>query len=310
VRTALRRIRFWLEYAALGGLFWSSRLFPRKALLAWGRWLGLVTYRVLRIRRQVVLTNLRAAFAGTRSENELQLLARDFYRQLGMTLMEFFTLHSLSRDDIRELVTLEGAEHLDRCRELGRGAMLTSGHFGNWELLGAVIAAHGYPVHYLIKSQSNPYVDRMHNNIRARAGIGVIRQGASVRHLVYALRRNELVGILGDQDAGNQGLFMEFLGQEASVARGPAYMAFRTGCPVIPTAIVRQPDGTHRVIIKPPIEPDPAWSEEQAVQELTHAHTTQLEQFIRQFPAQYFWVHRRWKTKSPRPAAKSESKSG
>ncbi|MFH1845738.1 MAG: lysophospholipid acyltransferase family protein [bacterium] len=310
MRTVLRRIRFWLEYAALGSLFWISRLFPRSVLLAWGRWLGSVTYGVLRTRRRVVLTNLRAAFGHEKNEQELQQLAFDFYRQLGMTLMEFFTLHSLSREDIRELVTLEGTEHLESCRELGRGAMLTSGHFGNWELLGAVIAAHGYPVHYLIKSQSNPYVDRMHNDIRARAGIGVIRQGASVRHLVYALRRNELVGILGDQDAGNQGLFMDFLGQEASVARGPAYMAFRTGCPVIPTAIIRQPDGRHRVIIKPPIQPDPTWNEERAVYELTRAHTAQLEQFIRQFPEQYFWVHRRWKTKSPAPVAVTESNPG
>lgn len=299
MRKLAKRLRWWLEFGALYGLFLFSRLMPRQLLLAWGRALGLAAYHLLRIRRGVVLANLQASFGDELSADEIRDLARRFYRSLGVTLMEFFALYTLSRQEMLERVQIVGTEHLDACRDKGRGAILTSGHFGNWELLGAVIAAHGYPVHYLIKSQANPYVDRMHNEIRRRAGIGVIRQGASVRHLVYALRNREFIGILGDQDAGNQGVFVEFLGRTAAVARGPAYFAYRTGCPLVPTAIVRQPDGTHRVEIKAPIRVDPGWDEETAVLELTRAHTRRLDAFIRRNPEHYFWVHRRWKTQPP-----------
>jgi KDO2-lipid IV(A) lauroyltransferase len=247
----------------------------------------------------VVLKNLRAAFGTELDDEQVSGLARRFYENLGVTLMEFFILPVLGREQILQRVSLEGREHLDACLQQGRGALLTSGHFGNWELLGAALAALGYPICYLIKSQSNPYVDRMQNEIRRRAGIGVIRQGASVRQLVYALRRREFVGILADQDGGNQGLFVDFLGRPASVFRGPATFAHRTGCPIVPTAIVRQADDRHRIIITPPIAVDSQWDEQTAVQILTQAFTDRLAAFVRQHPEQYFWVHRRWKTQPP-----------
>jgi KDO2-lipid IV(A) lauroyltransferase len=291
-----KRFRWWLEYGLLYALFMVSRIMPRPVLFAWGRLLGRVAFHILRIRRGVALDNLRAAFGSEMTEREIHSLAARFYANLGLTLMEFFTLYDLSRQQILQKVTVEGIEHLEACRRQGRGALLLSGHLGNWELAGAAMSARGYPVSYLIKSQSNPYVDRMQNEIRRRAGVGVIRQGASVRQLVYALRRHEIVGILGDQDGGNQGLFIDFLGRPASVFRGPAYMAYRTGCPVIPGGIVREEKGKHRVILTPPIDIDPSWDEETAVAELSRAHTQRLADLIRKYPDQYFWVHRRWKT--------------
>jgi KDO2-lipid IV(A) lauroyltransferase len=297
VNRKFKRIRWWLEYGLLYSLFFVSRLMPERMLLAMGRGLGRLVYHVLQIRRGVVLENLRASLGPDISDARVHELARRFYVNLGMTLMEFFRLHDLSREDILERVHIEGLEHLQACRRRGQSALLTSGHFGNWELLGAVIAAHGYPIRYLIKSQSNPYVDRMQNEIRRRAGIGVIRQGPSVRQLVYTLRRREFVGILADQDGGNQGVFVDFLGREASVFRGPAVFAFRTHSPIIPVAIIREKAARHRVLITPPLEIDESWDEETAVLRLTQSYTDRLASVIRRYPDQYFWVHRRWKTK-------------
>lgn len=258
-----------------------------------------MVWYLLRIRRRVVLENLRHAFAGQLSESRLREIAREFYANLGITLLEFIALHDLDPARIPGLAGLEGLEHLDACRKRGTGAIVTSGHFGNWELAGATVAGHGYPFSFIVKSQSNPYIDRLQNEIRRRAGVGIIRQGTAVRQLLYALRRGEFVGMLADQDGGNEGIFIDFLGRPASVFRGPAYLAYRTGCPILPAAIMRQDDGSHRVVFEPPLEVDPEWDEETAITELTRQYTARLEASIRQRPELYFWVHRRWKTRPP-----------
>ena len=299
MRQSWKRIRWWLEYGTLCSVLLISRIVPRRVLCGMGRFLGLGVWHVLRYRRSVVLDNLHASFGHELSEGEIRDLARRFYIHLGLTLMEFLTFYGRPREEILNVVTVEGAEYLDACRQGGKGAIITSGHLGNWELGGAAIAALGYPVHFMIKSQSNPYVDRMQNEIRRRVGIGVIRQGAAARQLFYALRKGELVVMLADQDAGNEGMFMDFMGRTASLFRGPAYLAYRTGVPLVPCALLRQPDGTHVGSVTKPIEVDPNWDEETAVRELTRQHKEQLEAFIRRSPEQYFWIHRRWKTRPP-----------
>ena len=294
-----KRPRWLAEYAALYPLFLLARLLPRRPLIALGRGAGLFAFHVVGVRRAVTLANLRAAFGQGRDESQLRRLAARVYSNLGATLMEFCKLHDSRPEQIRALVTLEGREHLDACRAAGHGAVLTTGHFGNWELLGAALAANGYATSYLIKDQSNPWVNRLQNAIRRRGGIGVIRQGAAARELLYALRRREFVGILGDQDAGDAGLFLDFLGRRAAVARGVAFFAWRARVPIVPCHILRGPDGRHRAVFDAPIPGDPGWDEEAAVRELTRAHTERLAAVIRAHPEHYFWVHRRWKTRPP-----------
>jgi len=292
----LKRIKWGIEVGVVYPLLLFSRLVPRPALLAWGKLLGWLAWGPLRIRRAVVLENLRAAFAERKSEEEIRRLARRFYFGLGRTFMEFLVLFPARPEQILQTVVVDGLEHLDACRREGKGALLVTGHLGNWELAGATLAAHGYPTSYLIKSQANPYVDSLFNDIRRRLGIRVIRQGASVRQLVHAVRQGGFVGMVADQDAGRGGLFVEFLGPPASVFRGPAYFAYRLGCPILPGAIFRQADGMHRLTVAAPLFPDPTWDEETAVRRLTEQHTRALARFIYQAPEQYFWVHRRWKT--------------
>ncbi len=299
MRPQLKRIRWAAEFGALYSLFAVSRLVPRGWLLAWGRNLGRLAFRVLRLRRGVVLDNLRQAFGTELDDSSRCDLAARFYQHLGQSLAEFFHLHGAGRRTLLDEVEIEGEEHLRRLRDAQRGAILVSGHFGNWELFGSVLAHRGYPIRYIVKSQSNPWVDRVQNGIRERAGIGIVRMEQAGRGIVLAMRAREYVGILADQDAGSKGVFVDFLGRPASVFRGPAYFAWRSRCPLVPCAIARQPDGRHRVVIHRPIEADPEWDEETAVRELTRRHVDSLAAFIRQWPEQYFWVHRRWKTRPP-----------
>ena len=307
MRQVLKKIGWRLEYGALLLLFNLARLLPWPRLVSWGSRLGHFVYHVLPIRRQVVLENLRAAFGAERSEAEIEGIARDFYAHLGTTLLEFCAFRSMSAADIRAVTSLENVEYLEECRARGKGALIVSGHYGNWELLGAAATCRDYPITFLAKTQSNPYVDRMQTELRRRVGIGLIRQGASVKELVRAIRRGDFIGLLGDQDAGGEGVFVDFLGRPASVFRGTAYFAYRLGCPIIPAFIHRLSDGSHRITLTAPIAVDPSWDEETAIREMTLAHTRRLEETIRQNPVPYFWVHRRWKTRPPKAAPSSDA---
>ena len=119
--------------------------------------------------------------------------------------------------------------------------------------------------------------------------------------MIQALRRRELIGLLGDQDAGADGIFTEFLGRQASVFKGTAYFSWKLKCPIVTGFIYRLPDGRHRLKVHPPISADPAWDEATALVNLTRLHVGQLETAIRSAPDQYFWLHRRWKTRPPGP---------
>ncbi len=294
------RPRQLLDFSLLYLLFLLARPLPRSFLLAVGRGLGTLVWRVVRFRRDIVLDNLRHAFGKEKDESQLKDLAHAFYRNLGMTLMEFLSFPRLKKADILEMVHLRREEYFAEVVAQGQGAFLVSGHFGNWELLGARMAAEGQPVSFIVKEQSNVRVDRIQNDIRHRIGIGTIRSGGtSIREMIKALRQKEMIGLVGDQDAGPDGYFTEFLGRQASVFRGTAYFAWKFKVPILTGFIFRQPDGRHVVELDAPFGAEPGEEEEAAVVRLTEIHTARLAAAIRKAPEQYFWLHRRWKTRPP-----------
>ena len=293
----LRKTGWALEYLALRLLAAAAAPLPARALPRIACLLARFIFDVLRIRRGVVLDNLSHAFPEM-DEAELLDLARRTYVQICLTLLEFFRLPRLTPAELRERVELVNAEEALAMRDSGRGALLATGHFGNWEYLGAAMNAYGFPTSFLIKTQSNPWVDRVQNEIRAKGGMGVIRQ-QQVRRLMEVLRAGEYIGILPDQNAGGSGVFIDFFGRKASAARGLAYLARRYRCPIVPMVMVRRGDGRFQAVFGETIHPDPERDEESVIRELTQEFASVLENFIRANPDHYFWVHRRWKTRPP-----------
>ncbi len=247
--------------------------------------------------------NLRHALGGTHDEAARDAVAADFFRHLGTNLMEFLLLGRMSPAQVRERVQLVGLEHYREAAAEGRGVLLVTGHFGNLELLAARLGAEGIPVTFLGKSQSNARVDRLLAGMRARAGVRVIRSGGPLKEMVTALRRGEVIGLAADQDAGPEGCFVPFLGRRASFYRGAAYFSWKLGAPVVSGMIFRQPDGRHRLELGPPFRPEPDWDEAVAVVRLTEIFAQRLEAAVRRAPEQYFWTHRRWKTRPPEESA-------
>lgn len=289
-----------LEYAAVRALQALICALPAGAARNLGAGLGSLAYW-MGVRRDVVMGHLRRVFGGERGEGELEEIARESYRNFGRMTFEYGRFPRLTRRDVDRLVTVTGGRHLDEALGKGRGAILVAGHFGNWEM-AATLAWKGYPVTFLVGEQHNVLVDGLMNRLRERFGVQTVPVTGSLTGVLRALRSNRVVAMLSDQDAGRNGVFVDFLGLPASTPYGPGRMAARTGAPLIPGVALRGRGGAHELVICPPVPPPPDdLTLEERTRLLTQGYTSVFERFILEHPDHYFWMHRRWKTRPEPP---------
>jgi KDO2-lipid IV(A) lauroyltransferase len=194
--------------------------------------------------------------------------------------------------------SFDGVEHLHAAAARGRGVLLMTGHFGNFELVGAAVARE-HPVDFVVKPLSNPGAERWIAGLRARAGVGVVPLGAGLRAAFKALRAGRWLALLADQDARRHGVFVPYFGRLASTPEGPARLALATGAPIVFGVCLRAPDGRPALRIEPPYVAEGDARDAAAVREVTAWHTSRLEHWVRAHPEQWFWLHRRWKTPPP-----------
>ncbi len=280
------------EYALVRTLAGVTGLMPERMALGLGARLGDLA-RVLGIRRRVAEENLARAFPELAPEARARIL-RDSYRELGRVAIEYPRIPRLMRHP--ERVRVEGAEHLRAVAALDSGAIMLTGHHGNFELGGAWFGL-TRPVDFVVKPLSNRFVDRWVDDLRARAGVGRIPLGAGIRGVFKALDARHWVALLADQDAREAGVFVPFFGRLSSTPKGPAEIAVRRGVPIMMGFFERAHDGTRIVTILPPLWPRTDVAD--PVLELTARHTALLEARIRERPDHWFWLHKRWKTAPP-----------
>lgn len=271
---------------------------PRRQSLAAGAALGDVARR-LGLRRAVAEANLVRAFP-ERGLAERRAILVEHYRELGRVACEYPRLAELVHAAEGEVVAPPvGIEHLDAAAALGRGVILLTGHYGNFELLGAWLGRRN-PVDFVVKPLSNPRVEAMLALWRRGAGVGSIAIGAGAKRIFAALKQKRWVAMLADQDARRSGLFVPFLGVPSSTPPGPAAIALRTGAPIVMGFCLRLEDGRHQLTVAPPLLATGDGGPN-AVRALTAAHAAVLEEWVRRHPAMWFWLHRRWKTPPPSP---------
>jgi Kdo2-lipid IVA lauroyltransferase/acyltransferase len=285
-----------LEAAFVRGLAAASRGVGWRRSLSVGAALGDLVHG-LGIRRSVAEDNLARAFPDWDSERRRHVL-REHYREVGRIAFEYPRLAELGRAPWGEYVMDPvGFEHIEAARAQGRGAIILTGHFGNFELFGTAVSAR-WPIAFVVRPQSNPHVDRWVVEQRRAAGAGVVSADTEVRRVYELLRANSLIAMVGDQDARRHGVFVPFLGRPASTAIGPARIALGTGAPILMAFARRHPDGRHELTVEPPLPMDPKGTPDAALR-LTERHVARLEDWVRRYPEQWFWLHRRWKTKPP-----------
>lgn len=253
--------------------------------------------RGLGLRRRVAEDNLARAFPERDDAARAAILVAH-YRELGRVVTEYARMPDLVAADGAPIVrAIHGREHLEAARGLGRGVILLTGHYGNFELLGALLGRM-HPVDFIVKPLSNPAMEAWLVDLRRRSGVGLLPIGSGVRGAFASLRANRWIAMVADQDARRHGVFVPFLGRPASTPTGPAELSMRTGAPIVMGFVTRQADGTLELEIQPAL-PRPDGDGPAAVLELTARHTAGLEQWVRRHPEMWFWLHRRWKTAPP-----------
>lgn len=298
-------MRHFLEHLAARALAAGFSALPEGAARAAGGALGRFARRPLGVRRDVVEGQIGAAFPGW-ADGRVRTTAAACYDHFGRELAAVARMGRLEPEDLLERTAGVGAarELWEASTREGRGAVLVGGHLGNWELGGAAMAAAGVPVSAVVKRQSNRRVDRMLSRHRRRLGIEPVGMAEAGRRLPGALEAGRAVALVADQDAGPRGVFVPFLGRPASTFRGPARLALRHDVPLLFGGLVRAGDG-YRLLLER-VEPSeigelPAGrGDPDAERALTRAWVRRLEAAVREWPAQYFWFHRRWKTEPPR----------
>lgn len=295
VRRATRAHR--LEYLGFRVASLLARALPERAAVGFGALLGEVAYRLVRIRREEVERHLALAFPDW-PPGWRQRVARESYCHLGREGVAVLRLAAPGAKDALARAPIAGYEVFERAVGGGRGAMVLSGHLGNWEVGAAALAARGVPLDVVVRGQGNPLFDRELRCTRERLGMQVIDQRAAAREVVRSLRAGRVVAMVGDQDAGRRGLFVDFFGMPASTARGPALLALRAGAPVFLGVALRAPAGPVPYDLRlVPLEVERTGVRDEDVRRLTEAYTRGLEALVREAPGQYFWHHRRWKSR-------------
>jgi len=301
-RSPLRPLRQQLEVLLLHALGLLARALPFAWTSALGALLGRAAFHALARRRRIAIENITRALGPVHDGVPASLLARRVFEQIGRSFLEFLAMPRLGREGILRRVEMIGYEPaLEWARE-GKGAVMVTAHFGNWELCGAAVRAAGGPVRYLLPPQSNRGSDAYFDEIRRRVGIEPVKIGFGMREELRALRGGAFLGMLPDQDARRVGLHVPFFGRPASTHTGPARLAYRTGCPIGIGLIERRAGARFTSRLVAILRPDPDAEEAREVERLTREITAVIEAHVRRRPDHWYWIHRRWKTPAPEGA--------
>ncbi len=261
---------------------------------------GRILHRLVPWRRDVVQRNLERVFADTLPPEEIERIKLAFYGHIWKLIVEFFAMSFQSRERILARVRVENTEAADAALAQGKGALVMTGHFGNWEV--ATVAAIGHfpelkgRFHFVRRPVKPKWLDDMVTRRFERAGLGVFGKRDSLDAMLSRLEAGDLIVFPFDQHArGGDGIRVDFFGEPAGTFRALALIALSTGAPVLPAAAWREPDGRHVVRFEEALAPIECDDVDEAIRRNTRAYNEAIERLVLRHPEQWYWVHKRWK---------------
>jgi len=293
IRARLEFWGVWICVKVLGAL-------PREAARAVGRGIGAVAFFAFSRLLKVGRTNLEMAMPGL-SSDERERMLRGAYRSLGHQLAEFCQMPSYSEETASRLIRYEGLSHYIQARERGKGVLVLTGHLGAWELSSFYHSLRGYPMGMVIRRLDNPLIDEMVNRVRCLHGNRVLHKDDFARGLIGEMRAGGTVGILMDTNmTPPQGVFVPFFGVMACTASGLARVARKTGAAVLPGFLLWEEEEKRYVLhFGEEMEIVSTEDQDEDARLNTARFTATLEDYVRRYPDQWLWMHRRWKTRPP-----------
>jgi Kdo2-lipid IVA lauroyltransferase/acyltransferase len=282
-----------------------ARVLPRGVLLMFGAAVGAFVGRIDRRHTTIARKNLRAAYAETLSDDEIESVMRACWRHFGRITFDALAFPRLDQRSLGTILKVEGLDNARAALAQGKGALVFSAHYGHWEAGAYAMGLLGVPFAVIARPLDNPLLDRRLIQLRSGTGNAVIPKRRAVRETMRALGRGSGVAILIDQDAGTDGVFVPYFGRLASTTPTLALLALRTGAPIVPVHARVESDGTITVRIEPAVEVRPSDDREADVLRVTAECTAIVEHWTRSHPEQWLWMHRRWKTRPPAESAAS-----
>ncbi len=293
-------MREWLEYAAAWTGVKFLGLLPRSVARFLGAGFVRVAFFLRPPLRRAAMLNLTLAFPDW-SDAKRRQVVRGMVRQVGWMLGEFSQFPKYTRENIERIVILDGFENFDVARRRGRGVLFLTGHMSAWELAPFAHALYGYPLHFLVRPIGNRRVDALIESYRCRSGNRPIEKNRSARAILKVLGEAGTVGILADHNTiPDESVFVDFFGTPASTTSGLARLALRTDAAVVP-GFLSWDEGRrkYRLRFQPAVELSRTGDEQADVIENTARFTRAIEDYVRTYPDQWLWAHKRWKTRPP-----------
>ncbi|HSP88398.1 MAG TPA: lysophospholipid acyltransferase family protein [Ignavibacteriaceae bacterium] len=257
--------------------------------------LSFMVFYIIPIRKKVVLENLKKAFPHL-DEKKITEVALNCYKNFIISFIEIMCLPSLSKEEIINILPVKNADLIKRKYDEGKGVILLSAHFGNWEYIAASVSTRiNIPFHVVVKPQRNPFVNDWMNKVRTKWINKIIPLGITIRQVYKELKNKNIVAMVADQRGPYEGIRVNFFGMKTAAYSGPAMLAVKTESPIIYGLTIRQLDYSYKVILEEINLSNLPEDEEEKIIEITQRHTSFLEKFILQYPEQWFWMHKRWK---------------
>ena len=286
----------------LGSLFMrlvarGASFLPLGCLPFLGKRGGDLLYFGWRRRREIALGNLRLAFGGEKNEKEIRALARGSFQNLLLGLCEAMHFLFLPLKHLEKRLVVRGGENLSRALEEGKGVIAFTAHLGCFPLIGRKFAGEGFPFNYVIRFPEDAGLTRYLQQLGQRVKVKFIStkpEHRCISRCLEALRENEIVCLLGDQHTGT-GIAVNFFGQAVLAAIGPTVLSLRTGAKILPMFIIRRSDNRHQLIIDSPFTLEITEDREKDIHINTARLTRLIESYVRRYPTQWAWIHRRWR---------------
>lgn len=276
-----------------------SRQLPWRLGVNVGGLLGMTAFYLLRRDRERSYEHLRIAFGKDITKKKMASIVRQNFNNLGKGLIEVLNLQHLKDEQIDALVSVEGEEYLQEAQAAGLGTILITGHIGNWELMAAVLSQHGFRLHVIAAPLYDPNIDDWIVTLRSKFNVETISRGSpsASRKILGVLRKKEILGLLIDQDTRVDGVFVNFFNKKAHTPSGAAQLALRSNAATMMCFVTRLPGGRHRVTIEKPMKLFRSGDKEKDIEVNTAMFTARIEEVVKQYPEQWVWMHRRWRTK-------------
>ena len=304
----IRYIFYFFERLFMTFFSFITRILPIRYMYPLAEFIGVRgLYRFPNHRRRV-MGNLDLAFGADKNREEKLAIYRNFNINFIKNFFEMLCSANNGRQhDLIKYIRIVGKENLDVSLRKGNGVIAIGGHFGNFTITGLKMKDAGYRFHTMVRNFTDPLRQKIYEKYRKQQGQSLIYSRPprkALKNILQALRRNEIVFIITDENKRGARVFVDFFNRPAATAPGPAILHLRTGADIIPIFLIRNQDNTHKLIIEPPLNISYQGNQKEDIEEITSLITRKIEEYVRKYPSQWMWTQRRWRSRPPEEKAR------